>query len=370
MKNILLVVDFKPRLRRGLELWLIALAAALRERGIKFHVLVSGEGPEWFVEAIEKGGGQVITKPTMRGRFHLPTVNQVMAATQPEVAIFMFYPMLSLPVLRAARHSSVKRALFFDHSSIPLTLKTGLKGLLTWIRGQVLGRIYWKIVTVSGFKRQRLIERLGLPPSRVHLIYNGVDICQFADVARNIPTDAPFLYVGQIELFKGIPTLLDAYTELRQRNPGCPQLHLAGMGSLRDSLEQEMKRRGMDGSVQFLGLRDDVRELMMSSRAILIPSEWDEACAMVALEAMASGRPVLASDAGSLPELLGEHGVIFPARNSRALGEAMERLLDPAHHDEYEQSVASLRKRVAETFTFDQMVRGYADTLSTACGLT
>ncbi|WP_075087177.1 glycosyltransferase family 4 protein [Verrucomicrobium spinosum] len=116
--------------------------------------------------------------------------------------------------------------------------------------------------------------------------------------------------------------------------------------------------------MEFLGQRQDVPELMMSGRCVVIPSEWDEACAFSALEAMAAGRPVITSDAGSLPELMGPDGVVFKKKDVSGLSSALEKVLRGDMSPSPDEMAARLRKRAFEHFTLERMTREYADLLA------
>jgi len=218
--------------------------------------------------------------------------------------------------------------------------------------------LYHQLITVAEFKRERLTTCLGLPPDRIVRIYNGVPLERFATATGQVADDAPLFYAGQIAKYKGIATLIEAW-KIAARSRSMPRLLIAGDGPQRVELEQQVAAEGLSDQIQFLGLRPDVPELMMAARLNVIPSEWDEACAFVALEAMASGRPVLASDAGSLPELLAAHGHIFGKGDAKALSAKLLELLDESRRAQLDADGAALRVRALANFDMDQMVVAY-----------
>jgi glycosyltransferase involved in cell wall biosynthesis len=358
MRRFLFILDFIPRLPRTMERWLIAMASSLKAEGIELHLLLSGEGPEWFGEQLKAAGGSLHWDASMRNRFDVAKVNQVMASVQPQAVCVLFYPMLSKPVLKLAFARGVKRLFYIDQSSTPLPEPRGWKRLPVLLRGRLLGRLYHQLITVAEFKRERLTTCLGLPPSRIVRIYNGVPLERFATATGRVADDAPLFYAGQIAKYKGIATLIEAW-KIAARSRSMPRLLIAGDGPQRVELEQQVAAEGLSDQIQFLGLRPDVPELMMAARLNVIPSEWDEACAFVALEAMASGRPVLASDAGSLPELLAEHGHIFRKGDAKALAAKLLELLDESRRAQLDADGAALRVRALANFDMDQMVAAY-----------
>jgi len=357
MTKLLLIVDFIPRGPRTMEKWLVAMAAALRVHQIEFHLLLPEAGPEWFRSDFASAGGVVHAAAEMRGCFHRPSVDHVLRSISPQGLCVMFYPMLAPKLLKLAWWPGLKQFFYIDQSSTPLQPSKGLKGMLIRLRGSLLGRLYHRIITVADFKRDRLVKCLGLPVGRITRIYNGVPMDRFATAGAEVAKEAPIFYAGQIAEYKGVRTLVEAWL-LADRTQSMPDLVLAGDGPLRQELLDLIAEKGYSERVQLPGLCADIPERMMASRFIVIPSEWDEACAFVALEAMASGRPVVASDAGSLPELLGETGVIYPRGDSAALARALQ--------ETTEANGAGLRQRALSLFDMDQMVKAYTEVFSDA----
>lgn len=362
--KFLLVWDFKPRLRRMFESWLVRLASGLRAAGVEFHVSLSGEPVEWFASEFAAAGGVAHVHETMRGRLDDAAATDLVKSLGSTGLGVCFYPMLSPKTLRLTRLRGVTGALFIDQSSQPVPARTGWKKMAVRLRGAVGARCYRRIITVSDYNRAKLIDRLGVPASRIERVYNGVDLNRFETPALTDPRSGPALYVGQMEGYKGVPTLLRAYAELKQRRPDAPPLNLAGGGALLD----ELRARGAPEGVELLGLRNDAPDLMKAARCIVIPSEWEEACAFAAIEAMASGRPVIASDAGSLPELLAGKAAIFKRGDAGALADALERLLFGGESAAAERNAAELRERAFREFSFEKMVETYLRRILEVCG--
>lgn len=356
-------MDLIPRGRRTWEAWLLDLAGTLTARDSQLCLLLPEAGPEWFQQELEAAGGQLKANPTLRGRFDKPAVQAAIAELQPSTVVVGFYPMLSPTVLSTVRSQSVTGAYYIDQSSLEIPVRTGWKGLATRLRGRLFSRRYNKVITVSDFKAERLTSRLGIPGERLKRIYNGVPLERFRiPPAPGEQRDA-IVFAGQMASYKGVTTLLAAYRQLVERWPACPKLQYAGEGPLKEPLIQEIRDSPLAGQVEFLGQRQDVPELMMSSRCVVIPSEWDEACAFSALEAMAAGRPVITSDAGSLPELMGPDGVVFKRKDVSGLSTALEKVLRGGTSPSPDERAARLRQRAFEHFTLERMTREYADLL-------
>ncbi len=160
----------------------------------------------------------------------------------------------------------------------------------------------------------------GLPAKQMHVLPNFVADGQFCDgdspVDRRNPT---ILFVGRLEEVKGVRVLLAA-----ARLAGADlEIAIAGDGPLKEEVEDASK----EGVVRYLGRQTwgQIAMHMDRSRAVVVPSLWEENCPMVVLEAGARACPVIASDRGGLTELVndGEDGLLFPAGDSAALAAAM-----------------------------------------------
>ena len=135
--------------------------------------------------------------------------------------------------------------------------------------------------------------------------------------------DAPLLFVGDLSLDKGVPTLLEAYRLLE----GPPPLVLAGRSA--PGAEWELP----DG-VQWVGAlpHDQVLKLFRSARAVVVPSVWSDPCPTVVLEAMAAGKPVVAAASGGIVDMVvdGVTGLLVPPGDVPALARGIDSVLsDP-----------------------------------------
>jgi glycosyltransferase involved in cell wall biosynthesis len=167
---------------------------------------------------------------------------------------------------------------------------------------------------------------------RTVVIHNGVELAQPRRLPR--PTRAPvtLVSVGRLRPPKDFTTLVRAVAAL---DPGSARLRIAGDGPDRTSLAAEIAGLGLDGSVELLGTRSDVDELLAGADLFVLSSE-SEGLPMSVLEAMAAGLPVVASAVGGVPELVrdGETGTLVPPHDSAALAGAIRRLVaDPALRD-------------------------------------
>lgn len=204
------------------------------------------------------------------------------------------------------------------------------------------------------------VEKIGIIPP-------GVDLSRFypipEDEAKEVigipPCDQVLLYVGRIEPLKGIDTLIEAIAYMHRSEPDLP-FCLAVIGgdphSLPDAQTAEMKRlkelcnlNGLDDQVAFLGKRDQdlLPYYYSAAEAVVVPSHY-ESFGMVALEAMACGTPVVASQVGGLAYLVqdGVTGYTVPSNDVPALATRLSDLIrDKALRDRLGDQAAQSAKQ-------------------------
>lgn len=202
----------------------------------------------------------------------------------------------------------------------------------------------------------------------VSLIYNGVDLrrydhqqpcCTFRG-EYGIPQDSPVVgVVARLEPEKGHRTLLMAWPQVLALVPDA-WLLVVGEGSEREALESLVKSIGVADRVVFAGRRDDVPAVTAALDVAVLPS-YREAQGLSVLEAMALGRPVVASAVGGIPEMIddGHTGLLVPAQQPDALAEAIVRLL--RDHPLADMLGRRGHDQVHDRFCIELMVRAIED---------
>jgi len=159
---------------------------------------------------------------------------------------------------------------------------------------------------------------------------------------------------------KGHDVLLAALAELARPAHGGlrPRLWIAGDGEERDELEQQARSLGLGERVSFLGVRDDVGDLLAAADLCVLPSR-QEGLGVAALEAMAAGRPVVASKVGGLAGAVedGLCGLLVPPEEPAALAAALARVLGDAALSA--RLSAGGRARVERHYSAARMVDAY-----------
>lgn len=195
------------------------------------------------------------------------------------------------------------------------------------------------ILTVSEFSRQEIHRYLKIPLEKIEVIYNGVDLTQYhpsypeekiEKVKSNYHITGDYLlYLGTLEPRKNLEILIEAYRLLRERMPEAPLLVLAGKkGWMYEGIFKKVKVYGLERNILFPGYvaETDVPALLSGARVFVFPSRY-EGFGIPPLEAMACGIPVIVSDTSSLPEVVGDAGLLTPPENAEKLAEQMEHLI-------------------------------------------
>ena len=204
---------------------------------------------------------------------------------------------------------------------------------------RLIGALAMRHIAISEHVAEFLVRERLAPANRVRTIYYGIDATGFAidEPTRSRARGVFRIQDGQLAVgiasrlipWKGHETLLDALASAAHE---CPELRLviAGEGPERDALESRVGREFASGMVSFVGFLDDVRNFLAACDVFVIPTraEFGEGFGLAALEAMAAGRPVVATAAGSLPEVVvdGYTGIVVPPSSSAALRSAILQL--------------------------------------------
>jgi glycosyltransferase involved in cell wall biosynthesis len=214
------------------------------------------------------------------------------------------------------------------------------------------------VVAISQAIADLLVEA-GVDGQKIRVIPSGIETQRFADVAgtpRRFDGVTVVGSVGALEERKGHRFLLDAAVLLKGRGFKL-EYHIAGMGSLRQQLEQQAGRLGLANDVRFFNFVKDTAPFLAEIDLFVMPS-LSEGLGVAALEAMASTKPVIASRVGGLAESVvdGVTGLLVAPRDAGALAQAVEQLV---REPQLAASMAARgRERVERNYTVEQMARG------------
>ncbi|MGH7770922.1 MAG: glycosyltransferase [Candidatus Binatia bacterium] len=221
-----------------------------------------------------------------------------------------------------------------------------------------------RYITISQALQEHCIRAEGIPESKMRTIHyalqmpvlNGDGGRQALRVKLGLPTDGFLLVsVGRLIEVKGHKYLLNGIREIKEKGRNV-RLLVVGDGPQRTNLEKFAVELGIAQEVSFLGLRRDVWPLLLASDLFVLAT-LGEGFGLVLLEAMAAGKPIVASNVTSIPEIVvhGRTGLSVPARDSNALAEAICYLME--RPDLRWKMGEAGRERLKEHFTVEKMVQ-------------
>jgi glycosyltransferase involved in cell wall biosynthesis len=192
------------------------------------------------------------------------------------------------------------------------------------------------ILTSSTHSKQDIVECFDVPPEKVvvtHLAANSkfrpISAEAVAAIKQKYGLDQFILVVGTLEPRKNIVRLIQAYALLRAAGVTIPLVHVGSRGWLYDEVFGEVERLGLEGSVRFLGRAslDDLVALYNAATVFVYPSLY-EGFGIPVLEAMSCGCPTITSNLSSLPEVIGDAGIMIDPYNVEQIAEELKRVLE------------------------------------------
>ncbi len=255
----------------------------------------------------------------------------------------------------AARWMNVAAIVSTEHSTAGGTLSRKRQRGMRWTAS-----IPHRLVAVSSAARDRMAERLGLDPSTLHVIPNGIHVEAWRSATARPRAELGFAddaflvgSVGRLIESKAYDDLLRGVARLQDPRV---QVVMVGDGPYADALRRLADELGLAAQVHWLGSRSDVAALLKMLDVFVLPSLW-EGHSVALLEAMAAGCACVVSDIPELVETLGEAGVAFPRRDPERLARVLRSLLDaPDRRREYGVQA----QRAAESYSIEKAAQRYA----------
>jgi glycosyltransferase involved in cell wall biosynthesis len=230
-----------------------------------------------------------------------------------------------------------------------LSRQLGIPYVATWhgIYGSNLGRTLWpcagdRTIAISEMVSRHLLEDVGLSEEKIRRVYNGIDTEYYAiypDLAVlqehrqrwQLSEFCPIIgAIGRLAAggVKGFDLFLRAAALLVPEFPGLGIL-MAGEGPRHSYLEHLSRELGIDRRVRFVGVVNDIRVPLALMDLFVFPSRWPEAFGLTLVEAMAAGKPVIATKTGTVPEIIhhGSNGWLVEPDNVSSLAEGIRQLL-------------------------------------------
>jgi len=344
--RVLLLTDWNL-LHGGAEAYCLKLREALTDAGDEVKLLTADVSPrarqvaDYLAPASENVAAKAVQQ--LANPFAAAAVRRAVREFRPQLALVNMFALYLSPAAIFALGDLPYVLLISDYKCIcPLghrllpdgsvchhpvgaaCLRNRCLSPLHWLRDQVryqrIGEVIRRaasVVSVSDSLRGSLAEQ-GIESRRVHL---------FSDPpAAPLPRDANpaplFLYVGRLDVEKGVDILLRAFALTRERVPQA-RLRIVGQGDALASLQALVTGLGLQASVTFCGWREpqEIDAELSRAWALVAPSRWLEPFGLVALEAIFRGVPAIVPATGGFAETV-EHGVTglhFPLGDAAAL---------------------------------------------------
>ncbi len=237
-----------------------------------------------------------------------------------------------------------------------------------------------RVIAISASTREDIVRHLGVEPGRVDVVYPGVDDA-FRPIAdrgrlaafrekRGLP-ERIILFVGTIEPRKNVERLVRAYARLRRESDLPHKLVIGGAGGwLYEGVFAAVEELGLGDDVLFPGYipRDELPLWYNAAGLFIYPSLY-EGFGLPPLEAMACGTPVIASNTSSLPEVVGEAGLLVDPYDVEGMAEAMfKALTDEGLREEMRRRGLERAREFSWLKTARETVRVYGRALSEEAG--
>lgn len=232
------------------------------------------------------------------------------------------------------RLAGVKRIIIHCRISVadpmPATPSKGPVRWAKWLLARTPLICADKCYAVSDFVRNRLIKKAQCPESRVDTILNGIDLARFSP---SLPGDGAhpikIFCGGRATRHKGVHVLIQAAALLRdQQQLNDFHVVFAGDGPDLDYFKRMADDLKLQAQFQFLGQVGSTEEFVRTADIVVVPSIWGDACPSSISEALAAGKPLVATRVGGVPELIGDDGAALMTEpgNSADLAKALAEL--------------------------------------------
>jgi len=260
---------------------------------------------------------------------------------------------LGLPVVGTVHHPITRdRRIDIEHAGSPW-MKFLKWRWYSFLNMQMkVARELDPLIVVSDSTRRDVQTDFGIDPAKMQRIYHGIDHHTFKPCPRIKRKTNQLITTASADVpLKGLIYLIRAYDQLLRDHP---DLELLIIGRLREGqTKRELKMRGLLDRVKFVSdlSFENIRDLYAESTIAVSPSVY-EGFGFPAGEALACGMPVVATNGGSLPEVVGNAGIIVPHSNPEALAQAIDDLL---RNPERRAAMAKpARKHILDHFTWER----------------
>jgi len=263
--------------------------------------------------------------------------------------------------VRAVARGVGAKAIYTPHGGSLHYSRNSLIGWIYLTAERLLARRTDGLLFESDYAARTYREKVGEPACALKVVHNGLQENEFRPVK---PDDyaAEFLFVGELRTLKGVDVLIEALHNVNESRAA--RLVIVGEGPDEMAFRELVEETGLTAAARFAGAMP-ARLAFRLGHCLVVPSRA-ESLPYIVLEAIAAGKPVIASRVGGIPEIFGEqdHLLVAPG-DAETLAAAMLHMLTTPK--DYEKAAKALKERAMNSFTVEAMVEGiYA--FYRACG--
>lgn len=242
------------------------------------------------------------------------------------VHVHLFPALYMVALASVGLGKSVPRLVYTEHST---SNKRRGKALFRFIEHWMYGR-YNRIIAISDEVSRNLADHAKI--NHINIIPNGVNVAAIDSTTANDalreelhikPADVVLTMVGRFVPGKDQTTLIESLLRL----PESVHILLVGDGPQRESVQSQTARKSYSDRVHFLGLRSDVISILKSSDIIVLSTEH-EGFSISMLEAMACGKPFVASSVPGIVDIVGDNALMFQYQDAAELAQCIMHLID------------------------------------------
>lgn len=351
MRIMMLSWEFPPQNVGGLSQHVYELSRALVKEGLQVDVITSGgeKIPEreimegigvWRVNTFHGGTGRDFINWVQMLNFALLEKGAMLSNRKNKYDLIHAHDWLTTYAARSLKNiyttpllATIHATEFGRNNGLHNDEQRNISDLEWWLTYEA-----WKVVCCSRYMKDELQNIFRLPEEKIEIIPNGIrpEAYQPADkisVMETLPLQSHekvIFYIGRLVQEKGVQVLLDAAPAILRRFPNT-KFVIAGKGPFEEYLHAHARNLGLEEKVHFLGyVNDQARNGLYDSASVAVFASLYEPFGIVALEAMASGTPVVVSSVGGLDEII-EHekdGLKVYPGDPNSLAEQVCRLLE------------------------------------------
>jgi glycosyltransferase involved in cell wall biosynthesis len=382
----MLTWEFPPRIVGGIARHCLGLARALAKEKHEVHVVtLDFPGAPAFEDI---GGAKVHRVKTELGHPNFITWTYIfnhfiekkvaMLSHDVEFDIIHIHDWLTAPAGIASKHHLDKPLVSTVHST-----EVGRVHDLRSPDSYMIDGLEWwmtyeanKVILCSESVRGELLDHFHLPPEKTMVIPNAIDVSEYdrnvdrKGVKRRYGIEPPeklVLFVGRLVPQKGVEYLIKAVPLINPRDSGV-RFIITGDGWSKSHLENLAAAIGYSDQIRFLGFIPDSErvELTMSADVLVVPSVY-EPFGIVALEGMAAGVPVVASNVGGLAEILENDltGVLVYSGDPESMAQGVNRVLSDIAYSQW--LTQNAKKKVQEAYSWEAIAKRTIEVYREAC---